>query len=300
MCGRAPACCRLSYASDYREIASRLKSEIADQTALNPATNWYGIALAQSLLGDFDAAAALATSRKLFEGEEANEAVAAAQVAQQRKAVDAAPKAVPATPKPAARGSSSLSLSNPDAFAHAPDAAPSIALPPVHVRDSAPAPVPAATARESAQTPSSLPSQRQPRSTPSLDVLAADIARKAGRFNDAIRLAAIAEQRWPDSHAAIDVHIQALARRETRAELNRGDWWLYLAQASAGLKDTFAQHQAMAEKFAIDGAWPSAIRQLKEARDIKSAGFYDLSTISARLRDFEARYKEEREEEKKS
>lgn len=54
----------------------------------------------------------------------------------------------------------------------------------------------------------------------------------------------------------------------------------------------------MAEKFALDGAWPSAIRQLKEARDVKSASFYDLSTIPARLRDFEARYKEERDQEK--
>jgi predicted Zn-dependent protease len=58
------------------------------------------------------------------------------------------------------------------------------------------------------------------------------------------------------------------------------------------------QHRAMAEKLALDGAWPSAIRQLEAARDLKSASFYDLSTISARLRDFQARYKEERELEK--
>ena len=91
---------------------------------------------------------------------------------------------------------------------------------------------------------------------------------------------------------------QTLARRGTRAEPARPDWWFYLAQASAGLNDPLQQHQAMAEKFALDGAWPSAIRQLKEARDVKTASFYDLSTISARLRDFEMRYKEERELEK--
>ena len=39
-------------------------------------------------------------------------------------------------------------------------------------------------------------------------------------------------------------------------------------------------------------------RPLQAARDLKNAGFYDLSTISARLRDFETRYKEEREMEK--
>jgi predicted Zn-dependent protease len=143
-------------------------------------------------------------------------------------------------------------------------------------------------------------------------VLAADIARRAGRNDDAIRLADIAQKRWPESHAAIDVHLQALlsarrfaeaqtlARRGTRAEPARPDWWFYLAQASAGLNDPLQQHQAMAEKFALDGAWPSAIRQLKEARDVKTASFYDLSTISARLRDFETRYKEERELEKNS
>jgi predicted Zn-dependent protease len=91
---------------------------------------------------------------------------------------------------------------------------------------------------------------------------------------------------------------QALAKEETRAEPTRPDWWYYLAQSSVGLNDPLQQHQAMAEKFALDGAWPSAIRQLKEARDIKTASFYDLSAISARLRDFEARYREERELEK--
>lgn len=141
-------------------------------------------------------------------------------------------------------------------------------------------------------------------------MLAADIARRAGRNDDAIRLADLAQKRWPASHAAIDVHLQTLlsarrfadaqmlARRETRAEPTRPDWWFYLAQASAGLNDPLQQHQAMAEKFALDGAWASAIRQLKEARDVKTASFYDLSTISARLRDFETRYKEEREMEK--
>lgn len=47
---------QVNYASDYREVASRLRSEIDDQTALNPAANWYGIALAQLLTGDYGAA----------------------------------------------------------------------------------------------------------------------------------------------------------------------------------------------------------------------------------------------------
>ncbi|WP_321798474.1 M48 family metalloprotease [Caballeronia sp. J97] len=317
---------QVNYASDYREVASRLKSEIEDQTALNPASNWYGIALAQSLMGNYDAASdALAKARKLFEGEEASAAAASAQVQQQDRAAPPKQTVASAPPVPSRDKGAGPSLRNADAsmvatplnnaratlsLGHAPQpdtttAQPphpgsDIALPPVHV--------------EARSTPASKPQPAPPtlRSTPSLDVLAADIARRAGRNDDAIRLADIAQKRWPESHAAIDVHLQTLlsarrfaeaqtlARRETRAEPTRPDWWLYLAQASAGLNDPLQQHQAMAEKFALDGAWPSAIRQLKEARDVKTASFYDLSTISARLRDFETRYKEEREMEKNS
>ncbi|MDR3096643.1 MAG: M48 family metalloprotease [Paraburkholderia sp.] len=145
-------------------------------------------------------------------------------------------------------------------------------------------------------------------SSPSLDVLAAEIARRAGRSDEAVRLAQAAHAAWPASHAATDgllqaligarrfKEAQALARSETESEPRQGAWWQYLAQSSAGLGDLLTQRRALAEKFAIDGAWPSAIRQLKEARDMKSVGFYDLSTIDARLHDFEARYKEERAE----
>ncbi|WP_321887578.1 M48 family metalloprotease [Paraburkholderia bannensis] len=148
------------------------------------------------------------------------------------------------------------------------------------------------------------------RSSPSLDVLAADIARSAGRNDDAVRLAQAAHAAWPASHAATDSLLQGLlaahrfkeaqtlARRETESEPQQGAWWQYLAQASVGLGDPLTQRRALAEKFAIDGAWPSAIRQLKEARDMKSVGFYDLSTIDARLHELEARYKEERADEK--
>ncbi|MBV8261214.1 MAG: M48 family metalloprotease [Paraburkholderia sp.] len=148
------------------------------------------------------------------------------------------------------------------------------------------------------------------RNSPSLDVLAIEIARRSGRTDDAVRLGEAAHKAWPASHAAADSLLQALlsarrfkdaqalARSETEAEPQQGAWWLYLAQASAGLGDTLTRHRATAEKLALDGAWPSAIRQLKEARDMKSVGYYDLSTIDARLHDFEARYKQEREDEK--
>ncbi|MBW0450803.1 M48 family peptidase [bacterium M00.F.Ca.ET.228.01.1.1] len=148
------------------------------------------------------------------------------------------------------------------------------------------------------------------RSSPSLDVLAADIARRAGRDQDALRLAELAQTRWPQSNAAIDMHIrtllslrrfaeaQALAQKETRAQPDQPAWWLYLAQASAGSGDALTRHRALAEKFALEGAWPSAIRQLKDARDMKTIGYYDLATVDARLHEMENRYKEERLDEK--
>ncbi|WP_025602361.1 M48 family metalloprotease [Burkholderia sp. WSM2230] len=148
------------------------------------------------------------------------------------------------------------------------------------------------------------------RSSPSLDVLAADIARRAGRDEEAVRLADFAQKRWPQSNAAIDMHIrtllslrrfaeaQALAQKETRAQPDQPAWWLYLAQASAGTGDALTRHRALAEKFALEGAWPSAIRQLKDARDMKTIGYYDLATVDARLHEMENRYKEERLDEK--
>ncbi|NVH77376.1 M48 family metallopeptidase [Paraburkholderia sp. JPY432] len=148
------------------------------------------------------------------------------------------------------------------------------------------------------------------RDSPSLDVLATDIARSAGQADEAARLAEFAQKRWPQSNAAIDIHIrtlltlhrftdaQALAKNETRAHPDQPAWWLYLAQASAGSGDALTQHRAMAEKFALEGAWPSAIRQLKDARDLKTIGYYDLATVDARLHEMENRYKEERLDEK--
>lgn len=388
---------QVSSPSDYRDIASRLRSEIEDQTALNAAANWYGIALAQSSMGNYGAASeALGNARRLFEGEQASTAVAAVQAersepvvadqaARNRAAKRGAPAGVVArgsatVPQPESVSRGSSTASNSVAAASRPDAAPSslptipgsgaapgsLATVPgssvpssnlattlgpnavsessVAVRSAAKSPKSAAapgSGSQSAGSPRNLPAlspievvahrppnaappnpatgaatlaqnspTQHPRSSPSLDVLAADIARRAGRSDDAVRLAEIAQQRWPQSHAAIDMHLQtliaarrfaeaqALAKEETRAEPMRPDWWYYLAQSSVGLNDPLQQHQAMAEKFALDGAWPSAIRQLKEARDIKTASFYDLSTISARLRDFEARYREERELEK--
>jgi predicted Zn-dependent protease len=56
-----------NWPSDLREVARRMRGEIHDQTSLYPAGSWYGVALAESKLNDFDAAdAALDNARQLF------------------------------------------------------------------------------------------------------------------------------------------------------------------------------------------------------------------------------------------
>ncbi|MDR5661208.1 hypothetical protein KPA97_06485, partial [Burkholderia cenocepacia] len=94
-------------------------------------------------------------------------------------------------------------------------------------------------------------------SSPSLDVLAADIARRAGRTDDAVRLSALAQRRWPASHAAIVAHLQALlaarrfaeaqtlARAQAKADPEQPDWWDYLAKASDGKGDVLARRRAL-------------------------------------------------------
>jgi predicted Zn-dependent protease len=306
-------------ASEYRDIASRLRSEINDETALNGSANWYGVALAQTLLGDYGAATeALGESRRAFENREGagnsdagavkRESGARSGSLQPRQSATSAAgaplvsSALGSAAQPVAKGTAiTPSTNSPAPFVNVASLA-STAL--ASLKAVGPPPMPTENLGTAAAT------NRQPRSSPSLDVLAAEIARLSGHDAEAVHLAEIAQQRWPDSHAAVETHLQALlsahrftdaqalARRETRTDPAQPDWWRYLAQASVGANDPMQQHRAMAEKLALDGAWPSAIRQLEAARDLKSASFYDLSTISARLRDFQARYKEERDLEK--
>ncbi|MEA3124379.1 MAG: beta-barrel assembly-enhancing protease, partial [Caballeronia sp.] len=363
-------------ASEYRDIASRLRSEISDETALNRSANWYGIALAQTLVGDYGAATeALGEARRAFESrnaagnpdesaekrELAGEAGTRSISAQSRRtrasdsgtrpvsAESRGTKAHDSDPQSLSAQAHPTTTSEPGARALPPqfrqNATSAAGTPPVSLESSGRATAQrvekSAASASSSNTPApsidvaSLASTALaslnaagasagpvtnlspivvtsglPRSSPSLDVLAAEVARLSGHDAEAVHLAEIAQERWPDSHAAVETRLQALlsahrftdaqalARRETRTDPAQPDWWRYLAQASLGANDPMQQHRAMAEKLALDGAWPSAIRQLEAARDLKSASFYDLSTISARLRDFQARYKEERELEK--
>jgi predicted Zn-dependent protease len=56
----------------------------------------------------------------------------------------------------------------------------------------------------------------------------------------------------------------------------------------------------MGEKFALTGAWTSAIEQMRIARAAGGNNYYQGSTIDARLREFQRMYLEEQREDAKS
>jgi len=74
-----------------------------------------------------------------------------------------------------------------------------------------------------------------------------------------------------------------------------------LSNAYDQAKNVPMRHYALGEKYALEGAWPAAIEQLKIARSSGGSDFYQNSTIDARLREMQRQYQEElREQAKKS
>ncbi len=211
-----------SSANRYQHIAQQLKNEIDTQTAVNPAANWYGIALAQMLQGHYAAA---------------------------QSALDQAQKVLSQN-------------------------------------------------------------ETQLKSTLSLDILKIELARAQGNTQATLALAEATRRKWPNSRAAVEAQWQAqfaakhyaqaqlLAQQQTRVDPHQASWWKYLAQSRAALGDTVGQHRALAEQYALEGAWSAAIEQLQTARRNKKASFYQLSVIDARLKEIKALYQEDLKEEK--
>ena len=85
-------------------------------------------------------------------------------------------------------------------------------------------------------------------------------------------------------------------KARTRTQPNEIVWWSLLADAYDQGKNIPMRHYAIAEKFALEGAWPSAIEQLKIARASGGADFFQNSTIDARLREIQKQYQEELKE----
>ena len=150
------------------------------------------------------------------------------------------------------------------------------------------------------------PVQRQ---SLSFDYTASELALARGKPEEALQYAQNAAKMDPFSFSAAVATVNAelrlgrvneaitLLRAKTKAQPNETIWWDLLASAYDQDKKIGLRHYALAEKFATEGAWPSAIEQLKIARSAASNDFYLGSVIDARLRVFQNQY---REEQKKS
>lgn len=146
--------------------------------------------------------------------------------------------------------------------------------------------------------------------SPMLDVMAIELARGQGRVPDAVRQALASMKTFPLSHAVALSYAETLLgagradelvtflRSRTREESARAEWWELLARAYAAQGKRVQQHQALAEKYARDGAYQAAIEQLQIARKAGDGDFYTLSEVDARLHQLERQYREERQDNK--
>jgi predicted Zn-dependent protease len=153
------------------------------------------------------------------------------------------------------------------------------------------------------------PLQRQ---SISLDTTASELALAKGKPQEALQIAHAALRAYPESFAAAVAMIQAelklgktdeaiiWLRARTKQQPNETIWWTLLADAYNQSNNVALRHYAMGEKFALTGAWPSAIEQMRIARAAGGNNYYQGSTIDARLREFQRMYLEEQREDAKS
>lgn len=146
--------------------------------------------------------------------------------------------------------------------------------------------------------------------TPMLDVMAVELMRGEGRMQEAMTQAAATLKAFPLSHAAALAYADTLLasnrlddavaflRSRTREESGRSEWWEMLARAYAAQGKRLQQHQAMAEKYAMDGSYQAAIEQLQIARKAGDGDFYTLSEVDARLHQLQLQFKEDRQDNK--
>ncbi|MBV8272806.1 MAG: M48 family metallopeptidase [Cupriavidus sp.] len=146
--------------------------------------------------------------------------------------------------------------------------------------------------------------------SPMLDVMAVELARAEGRMQDAMTQATATLRAFPLSHAAALAYADTLIaanrldeavtflRSRTREETGRSEWWALLASAYAAQGKRLQQHQAMAEKYAMDGSYQAAIEQLQIARKAGDGDFYTLSEVDARLHQLQLQFKEEKQDNK--
>ena len=149
------------------------------------------------------------------------------------------------------------------------------------------------------------PIQRQ---SLSLDITTSELALAKGKNQEALQIAQDALRAYPQSYAAgaavVNAELKmgraneaiAWLKARTRSQPNEILWWSMLSNAYDQAKNVPMRHYALGEKYALEGAWPSAIEQLRIARSIGGSDFYQSSSIDARLREMQRQYQEELKE----
>jgi predicted Zn-dependent protease len=145
-----------------------------------------------------------------------------------------------------------------------------------------------------------------------LDTTSSELSLARGRNDEALQTAQVALKAYPQSYAAgaamMDAYLKlgrtndaiTWLKARTRVQPNEVVWWKMLSNAYDQAKNVPMRHYALGEKYALEGAWPSAIEQLKIARSSGGADFYQVSTIDARLREMQKQYQEELREQGKN
>jgi predicted Zn-dependent protease len=167
-----------------------------------------------------------------------------------------------------------------------------------------------AQARNLAQA-ASAPGSPIQRQSLSLDITASELAIAKGRSEEALQIAQGTLRAYPQSYAAGAAMVNAYLKlgrtndaitwlkARTRVQPNEVVWWALLSSAYDQAKNVPMRHYALGEKYALEGAWPSAIEQMKIARSA-GADYYQGSSIDARLREMQRQYQDELKEQKKS
>ena len=159
---------------------------------------------------------------------------------------------------------------------------------------------------------SSAPGSPIQRQSLSLDITASELALARGKGDEALQIAQATLKAYPQSYAAGAAMMNAYLKlgrtndaitwlkARTRLQPNEVVWWTMLSNAYDQAKNVPMRHYALGEKYALEGAWPSAIEQLKIARSSGGADFYQASSIDARLREMQKQYQEELKEQGKN
>ena len=146
----------------------------------------------------------------------------------------------------------------------------------------------------------------------SLDITTSELALARGKGDEALQIAQATLKAFPQSYAAGAAMMNAYLKlgrtndaitwlkARTRLQPNEVVWWSMLTNAYDQAKNVPMRHYALGEKYALEGAWPSAIEQLKIARSSGGADFYQASSIDARLREMQKQYQEELKEQGKN